>query len=390
MVKVRTFEPFFGLDFVEESVWGTDPTTGYLRLDFSSEDLHAEDDVFSDSQEFTSIGALTGIEKGRRIVTGTITVEPKYNSPAFWTFFAQAWSHENLVVETDVLGATIVDLNTHIFTPSLTLPVGATFRVWKSGPTNAGSVDIVEGCLCTGWTWDQPEGDRATLSMNFIGKAQTIDLDGGSALTLATAETAREKLKAIDFDETVRGAGGAGYAEFRTGQALTKLNVSGFTITVDRSIEAGTGFLPSLLALDKPGITGNRSVTLDITGVLEQDYGGTNKPAWEFEQGLTSQAVIIYEGGTLIAPDISATTPHAIRFDMPAIEWTDVRRGATQPGEIPFSASARGFLGDLTGLTSGFDDHTGVPSGGTTDIRCLVQVNDADDTDAVWSNLTTA
>lgn len=373
MVKVRSSETdFVGIEIQEELTWNTEPADwisgNEFRAPFVSEDIHFEDDVFPDSNEFAALGALIGIDKGRRIVRGSLVCEPQYNNIYFWKLFAQAWGAEDTKADESIYEAAVTGLNTHGFTPGSGIPVGMSMRVWKSGPNDAGSRDLVTGLIVTRMVWDQPEGDRCTVTFDFIGGDITTEAVVGE--TMLAFESPIVKFKATDFER-------AGSKLLFGATTQTALNITGFTLTIDRNIDAGSAFLNNLTTLEKPGIIGNRSVELVINSVLEQNYNAANKPWSEFAASpqLDSKVTIGYEADTIAV----ATTPYALRFDMPKLIWTDVRPNLTQAGEQPFTATGRAALGAISALTAGMDDHQDIPSGGSVDVRALCHVADGDE-----------
>lgn len=372
MVKIRSSETnFVGIEIKEEATWNVDPGTwgtAAFRVPFVAEDVHFEDDVFPDSNEFAALGALTGIDKGRRIVRGSITCEPQYNNIYFWKLFAQAWGAEDVRTSESIYEAAEIGLNTHGFTPGTGIPIGLTARVWKSGPNDSGYMDVVTGIIVTRMVWDQPEGDRCTVTFDLIaGKITTTAV---SSLTMLAFESPIVKFKATDFER-------AGSKVLFGGTTQTALNITGFTLTIDRNIDAGSAFLNSLTTLDKPGIIGNRSVELTINSILEQSYNAANKPWKEFSSSpqVDSKVTLGYEADTIAVGSI----PYALRFDMPKLIWTDVRPNLSQAGEQPFTATGRAAIGAISSLTAGMDDHTDIPSGGSVDVRALCHVAEGDE-----------
>ena len=377
MTIVRATEQYTAIEIQEALTWGTDPgswaAAPVYRVPFRSEDLHMEDEFFPDPAEFGTLGGLSSIDSGRRVVRGTLVVEPVYSENWFWKLFGCCFGGEDLVVDRAVTDDTVAatNLNTHIFTPGPGIfsgtNQGLAMRVWKAGvgPAASGWVDTITGLLVTKWTWDQPEGDRSTLTIEFIGKAITTAAGSGTPKAL---ETTLAKVKAIDL-------GRAG-SKFMLGATLTQMNCTGFTITVDRKVEPPPAFLQSLTVLDQPGITGIREVTLDFTSNLELDYYANFKPFKEFLLQTESQFVCIYDAGVVA----TAATNYQIRFDMPAIRFLDVRNNITQA--VPqLTGSARARVAAISTLTGGMSDFTTIPlsNGGATDVRVLVNVNQTDE-----------
>lgn len=371
MVLVRATEAFTGLEIKAETTWGVDPGTwgtASYRVPFRSENFHYEDAILPASAEFSGLGGLLGLDRGARVVRGTLTVEPVYSEIWFWLLFGQCFGSEDLVVDNDVLATgSLTTLNTHIFTLGSGLPVGLAMRAWRAGigPTGASTwYDLITGLMVESWTWDQPEGDRATLTINFIGKA--IATTATTGLTLATLETTIAKVKAPDLSR----AGSL----WLLGSTLTAHKCTSFTISVDRKVEAPPAFLQSLLTLDQPGVNGIREVKLSFESNLEQDYNANFKPWKEFLSQTAGQFVCVYDSGVVAA----AATNYKIRFDMPRVEYTAVTNNAEE-ALLKLTGEATSVIAALSTFTSGYNDYVTVPASGQTELRCMVNVVQTDE-----------
>jgi hypothetical protein len=69
---------------------------------------------------------------------------------------------------------------------------------------------------------------------------------------------------------------------------------------------------------------------------------------------------------------------YKIRFDAPAIRYTEVRNNITQA--VPqMTGSARFRVAAVSTFSSGYNDHTSFPSGGSIDYRVMCHVNQTDE-----------
>lgn len=370
MVLVRATEAFTGLEIKAETTWGVDPGTwgtGSYRVPFRSENLHYEDAILPLSSEFSGLGGLLGLDRGARIVRGSLTVEPVYSEIWFWLLFGQCFGSEDLVVDNDVLATgSLTTLNTHIFNLGTGIPTGLAMRAFRAGegPVASGYVDTITGLVVEKWRWEQPEGDRATLTIDFIGKA--ITTVAGTGLTLATLETTLAKLKAPDLQR----AGSL----WLLGATLTAHKCTSFSIEVDRKIEPPPAFLQSLLTLDKPGATAIREVKMSFESNLEQDYNANFKPWKEFIAQQATQFVCVYDSGVVAA----AATNYKIRFDIPRLEYTAVTNNAEE-ALLKLTGEGTAVVAALSTLSSGYNDYVTVPASGSTELRCLVNVVQTDE-----------
>lgn len=372
--------------------WGVDPAdwgTGSRCVPFRAEDLHYETDVFPDSEEFTGLGGLTSIDLGRRVVLGSLTVEPAYNPDWFWMLFGMVWGYENLVADFNIWDDTtgVANCNTHVWSPG-SATRSLAMRIFKAGagPLDASHwYDTILGLKVTRMLWEQPAGDRARVTFDFVGKSITTAATTG--LTPDTLPAGIAKLKAKDLSRT--------NSAIFFGGTLAALNIKGFTLEIDKRIEPADNFINDLLTLDEPDIVGTRAVTLTVDTDLETDYNATGKPWTEFLAQTTSSAVLAYESEIEIG---STGENFQIRFDLPALTWTDVRPNIRQAGVQPMTLTARAAMGPVTNLESSPSPLTAyehdVPPGTDFDVRCLCQVDvstdELGDNDAKYTDLPTA
>lgn len=384
MAKVHSHDAFTALVMKPEASWATEPTpwsSAPIKVPFLSEDLHYDVEVFPASEEFGALGGLQSVDTGRQSVTGSITVEPTYNTPWWWVLFSAAWGTENIVSDRSIFDATtpVTNLNTHIWTPGSSAPLSLAFRKWLGGAGPAGSAyfQLILGAKVTRMVWTQPRNGRASVTFDYIAKSAESFIGTGETIpTLATAT----KVKAIDFTTT----GSRTHGFIRLGATLADFNTMGFTLTVDRKIELDDNYLQSLLQVTEPGIVGTREVTLEIDTDLEQDWGAAGKPWAEFRAGTVSSATIGYDSG------VTAVSPEEYNFklDLPAIVWTDIRPQATQAGAFPMPLTAVAQLGPISNLEGIYGAHA-IPTG-NTDIRAMSHVVGTDDLDVKWSTLPVA
>lgn len=380
MAKVHSHDAFTGAVIKLESSWGVDPGTwgsAAYKVPFLSEDLHYDVEVFPVSEEFGALGGLQSVDTGRQSITGSMTVEPTYNTTWWWTLFSNAWGTENIVLDRSILDATTVvtNLNTHIWTPGTALtPTGLAMRMWLGGegPASSAYYLLFLGLIVTRWTWNQPRNGRASVTLDFIGKSGESFIGTGETIpTLATAT----KVKAIDF--TTTGSRTHGY--IKIGATLADFNTMGFTLTVDRKVELDDNYLQTLLQTTKPGIVGTREVTLELDTDLEQDFGVAGKPWAEFRAGTVSSCTIGYDSGvTAVSPE-----EYNFKFDLPAIVFTDVRPQATQAGALPMPLTAVAQTGPRSNLDSPYDAHAFPTT--NFDIRMLNHVVGTDDSDVKYN-----
>ena len=381
MVKVFSHDPFVAFVIKNEASWGVDPGTwgtGAFKVPFTSEDLHLDIEQFPLSEEFGALGGNLGVDTGRQSVTGSITVEPTYNTRWWWFLFSQAWGTENLVLDRSIWDdvASVTNLNTHIFTPGTGLPTGFSARIWLGGQGPAASAYflLVTGLIVTRMVWNQPRNGRANVTFDFIGKALTSVLGTGETIPALASST---KVKAIDFTSV----GSRTHGSIMIGTTLASFNTMGFTLTIDRKIELTDNYLQTLTTTDKPGVVGTREITLEIDTDLEQDFGAAGKPFPDFLSQTVSSVAISYDSGvTAVSPD-----EYNFSIQIPGLVWTDVRPQATNSGALQMPLTGTAQMAALANLDAPFNEHT-IPTS-IFDIRALSHVVGTDDLDAKWSTL---
>lgn len=382
MALVRANDTFTLCEFGYETTYGTAPTypgTGaaiHRRFPFVAENMKIETEVLPLSEEFTAFAGLSGVDLGKRRVRGTLTVEPQYDSTWFWMLFGLAFSYENVDPNKTLMNAAVTTpangLNAHLFNHGNILK-SATMYVWKAGPGPAdGShwVDRITGLYVTKWTWDQPEGNRAKVTLEFIGSAMTTvasnTLNGGVPQPIYTGTK-------INIQHLGTGSN-AGLILFGNGSAeIANLNLTGFTINVDRKIDDTSGaFLNEILTANQPGIEGIREVTLNFTTNLETDYNATSKPWPLFVAGTQAAMHIKYDSG--VEASTTPSSNYGVRFDIPGLVLTDAQQSISKAGVQTMTVSATCPLASLTRLFTTYDQWTtndtpAIPSDNIVDIR---------------------
>src|SRR5262245_46244389 len=307
MALVRTNDTYTLVEFGYETTYGTPPAyaagsglTGYRRFPFAGETLKYEQETLPLSEEFTAFGGLSAVDLGKRRVRGSITIEPQYDATWFWMLFGLSFSYENVDANRTLTQATVTTpangLNAHIFNNGSVLK-SLTLNVWKAGPGPVDAshyVDVITGLYITKWTWDQPEGNRAKVTLDFIGSLITTvpsnTLTGGPQSSVVGNK--------VNITHLGTGSN-TGLILFGNGAADgVNLNLTGFTISVDRKVDdTSAAFLNEALTANTPGIEGIRETTVSFTTNLEHDYNATNKPWPLFVAGTQAAMHILYDSG---------------------------------------------------------------------------------------------
>lgn len=385
MVLVRSTDSYVFGEWKVESTYGTDPDfdAGADRMPFKAEDVHFEDEILSETGEFIGSGGLDRIDRGRRIVRGTIQVVPYYNQTWFLYMLGAMFGSENLVGDKTIFDIANLGVNSHWFTQQNKQAQGFSLRFWKSGEDKSGYATRVHGLVPTRMVWTQPENDRCVVTFDVIGSSYVVEAATG--LTENAPATDEIPFKYQDLEQA------ASLLHFGDGVgALAELNLNGFTLTVDRKIDVITAFLNNVSNLDKPSFTTRREITLDVSGYMEQNYAASGKPFERAYSKNTGSAVICYQSTTEIA-GAASTANYACRFDFPTLDWTTVRDSLNRDGILQVTGSARALLGLSTRLAS-LDDAPNIPTAGTKiDLRCAFQVaGPGDDGDAKYTDLADA
>lgn len=374
---VRGHDSLSGLMLQLAGTWGVDPASwdaNGLRVPLLSETITVDQATLPESQEYGNLGGLESLDLGRRTISGQIQVEPRYESPWFiGCLLAQIFGYEDFEADKWHDESAAIGVNSHLFNFNAALGEGLAANIFKAGPgpITSGYVETVLGLLVTRMVWEQPEGDRPRVTFDLLGKSVSVDIGVANVLNAVPSANA---VKYRDLERTE--------SMLFFGATMQALNVSGFRLTVDRKIQPSAAFLNDPDVLTKPGVEGTREITLEITSQLEQDYGAAFKPTTEFLANTLSQAHIVYASET----DIIADKPYVIRFDLPEMRWTSIGNALSDPGVAPTTFTARATVGTIAGLSSGKDDYTSIPSGGSTDLRCTICTDIAADSDAKYTS----
>lgn len=384
---VRGLGSHVGVEFAEEiHTTGDYPfntTLGvFYRIPLFSDTFHLERDQFSDVNEIGTTGGRETIEFGRSLVRGEFTVLPRYDAIWFNILLAQAMGGESVVPNKfiNIAESVTTGANTHAFYFPTTIPRGITIRVYKSGAGAFGLLETYAGCLVTGFTFEQPEGDVARMTFRFVGHSVVHTAAGGPPGAL-------EGIVPMLPRDVVFEAGVRADVDIRTGPGLEypaaqPFPLNSFTLEVDRKVAPTDAFITSPDALDKPGIEEIRDVTLRIETKLEAKdpdlTADDNYPYFEFINNIQSSASILMQSKTL-----AVVKNYAFRIDIPAMFWESAEAPIPDGGAVPLTANARAIVGSLTSR-----GHSGVPNV-DTDLRLMTFVKDTDEviTDTQFSHV---
>lgn len=379
MALVRANDQYTLCEFAHEVAYGTAPTytsgtytaASVRRFPFVAESIEIEQEVLPLSEEFTPFAGLSGVDLGKRRVRGSITVEPQYNSQWFWMLFGVAFSYENVKQDFNLMDVshTTTQANAHIFNHGNILR-SITLWVWKAGPGPVdGShwVDQITGLYITKWSWEQPEGQRAKVVMEYIGKAKTTvasnSLTGGPNAAASGIKVAVQHLGTDTNAGIVAWGDGSGVP--------AELNLTGFTINVDRKIDDTSGaFINEILTANQPGIEGIREVKLSFTTNLEHDYNATGKPWPRFLLGSAGQSAMFIRYDSAVAiPGVTPASNYGIRFDLPGVVLTSVNQSVNKAGVQQLTAEATCPLASLTRMSATYDHFSTAPTDRMVDVR---------------------
>lgn len=336
MVLIRGHDAHVGMRIEPEATWAATADDDWETVPLLGEGLVITPFFFPKSKEFGNVGASTAVDTGRQFVSGEFTTYPRYNAPWFWKLVASCFSCEKLIADKDPSGAAgaTPDANTHAFAPQSFqmktagsvsgLSPGFTIKVWKSGDATGNYIDTFTGVVVTGWTWNQPEDDRATITFRIIAKAPTTAGSAG-ALTAATS------YKPVRVRDLSRAPAGLLPNIFKVGNTLTNYNVRAFSLTVDSSTAFAPAFSNAPDTVAAPGHTESWNISGELIGLIEQNYGAANMPWTEYVAGTTSKLRVRY-----ISADNARTTPdsrpYAIDFYSRAVTWTAAENTLTSGG----------------------------------------------------------
>lgn len=380
MVLVRSHDEFSGMMIQPETQWGVDPgnwNAAGIRVPLNSEELTLNQEPFPEQTEFGALGGITDVDLGGVDVTGSIVVDPRFEAKWYNMLLGQIFGAEDLVTDKWHDEAASTNGNTHIFNFTATPPIGLSAVAWKLGPTAGagdGFIETITGLKVARAIFDQPEGDRMRLTVEFVGKGKSVLLNAGTE-TLAQL-LGVQLIKPADHTRAA--------SHFAVGATLNDLNFLGFTVTIDKRLEPSTAFTNDVTNKPEPGVVANRIVTLDVASQLEQDYHAEFKPSYEYKNKIKSQFVMVLAGEN----EVDTNQPYVFRLDCPAVRWTAAGDDFTAAGAPPTSATGRLLLGSAAALTSGYADHVTLPAAPATyDLRAMTCVKGTDDGDTKYSGL---
>jgi hypothetical protein len=364
MPTVQGFGAFTGFQMREESAWGTGTGT-WQDVPIIRETHKTAHDFAPPSPEFGDTGAETIVTHVSTSVVGEVVFNARLDATWFNTFVAHILGTEDLRNEEHVDGTAASpadDISTHWYTPS-NQGRSLEFRVWKSGVDGTGSWSIFSGCIVNTARIEWVADGLLTWTINYVGKVETLATTSGSLGAPAGTITTDP-----------RWASNTG-AAFRSGVTPGDLNFRGFVININRAVTTVPSFANDIDTANQPGPTSKRTVTCNISSLLEQDFGAADKPYKEFVDKTTS-AVRIKLRDTTVTADGGV---YAIDLDFPSIVWTDGDTALKEPGTVSTGFQFQAKKGTPAAPTS---------TGGDTDWRIGVEVKESDEPAATPNHFT--
>jgi len=379
---VRGHDAYTAVEFAENAAgdtWGAAPsgTTPYhyKRIPIISETMTLNREFYPKTNEYGESGAVPYMDQGRAFVSGSITFAPRYNQEWFWALMGQFfWDEVINTPNLDYTGAALTGANQHAFSFASTVPKGFALKIWTGGASAAGYIQTFLGCMITRMVWEQPEDDVPRITLDILGKSTSLSSLSGTPSDVGElndgAVTTPQYVKPRDLSNSV-----GTWSKFQTGATLTQLNIRGFTLTVDRHIEFETAFATAPDTPEQPGVTETRDITMEIRSLLEQDFGGTNKPYKEFVDRTTSKCRVQYASPNAM----TGSARYVIMLDFPAVVWEEARASVSEPGAPPTNFKWRAISGTFATPAT--------PPAAASDMRILTHVLSAEDADDEFSVL---
>lgn len=380
MTLVRSNDTYTKVQFGIEGTYDTAPTyndTNYWQMPFLGETLKIERETLPMSEEFSAFGGMTGVDLGKSRVRGSISFEPVYNSQWMWVLFGLGFSHENVVQNKSIDGVTITDpadgVNAHVFTTGQTLK-SLTMYVWKAGPelpSASNWVDKYTGLYISQWKWEQPEGNRARVTLDFIGKSYTTV--AANTLTSGPTQSLGHKVNVQHLGTGTN----TGIVCLGAQTGLVETNLTGFTITCNRKIDdTSPSFINDVTAANNPGIEGTREVTIDFTTNLETNYAAAGKPYKLFQAGTPAAFYAQYNSGVAIST--TPATNYGISIGIPQITLTACDVSINKSGTQTVTGSGMASVQLWGSLAPKYDDDFNVPTtGGDVQVITVVKTTAA-------------
>jgi hypothetical protein len=329
---VHVNDPFSGVAIGEETAWGViAPGTFYsLPLVEPGESMQKESGVINEPTVFTSTGARETAEYGRSTGKGSITVEARYDSVAFNLLLAYAMGDEQVIANKWVDGTTLTGSGyAHVYSPAALGAVGLSIKIWKSGLTNAGTLETYLGCVITSFKVQQDSDKRQLWTFNFICKPPTF-ATGSLAAIPAISGSQIAKFRHL--------SNAGGY--FKTGATLTALGIDSFSINFDKKVVPDNPFATAPDTFDQPAPNDLRETVLDIQSRLEQDYYATNRPYKEGDAKTASKADAVFASDVALGDKV-----YAMRIEMPTVYWSKVDATLKSTGSPPTNFVATAISG---------------------------------------------
>lgn len=342
------------IELREESSYGTGAGS-WLGVPILRETLHTEYDFAPDTPEFGLIGAVKAIDHLGSRVVGEVQFLARIEGAWFNILLGHLIGEEKYVADTYLDAVADAGGNSHWYLPNAA-GRSMQFRIWKSGPASDGNWAIFSGCKIGSARIEFPAGGIVSLTMSFVGDAETIAAISGNPA-----------VPAGDIVSSARWLSNTG-ASFQTGASLAAIDITSFAINVDNRIEGDPVFLNDLTATPEPGPRGNRIVTVDIGSLLIKEYADAGLPYKEFLDRTASKCQI-----WLTDTALASTNPYTLMFDFPNIVWQQGQAAVSEAGVPPTSYRFQAIEGA-----------TASPAHGDYDWRVGVFVNDADDGDAAY------
>jgi len=335
MPLVRGHDTYSGVEVVVEGTYGTDPGSGYVRIPCLGEDFQIKREFYPKDRSMGALGAQQSADFGRGWHEASLTVIPRYNAQWF------SWLMTHLFGGSEqVAAAKLVDgwaegagyschsyVNKSYQTRSSgsisAVPPGLTFRIHKSGPSAAGSMEVFTGSLVRRMTWDHPENDTPKVTFDFIGRLSTVAAVGSLA-----ADAGGIRIRPRDLKN--RTSLTHGWGIFKVGYAGAQdMDVTSFQLVIENGLEFAPSFINDPETIEKPGHVDLFKVTARIDSLLQQsEFNPSHSLAYAFGLGSTSGLRLRYVSDT----DLAANVPYEADWYLKGAYITKAENGITTGG----------------------------------------------------------
>jgi len=357
---VHPHDAFTGTDLTEEQTWAGTPDT-FVGVPYRRNTLKHEWTTDPESEEHGAFGAVKQAGYRQKRATGDVEIEARLDPKYFHFMLGNAFGEERLVQDKWVDDSAAVGANTHWY---LFNPVRPSLRIRKhlSGPSNAGSAESYAGCKSAGFRFELPrDGGIPFWVFRYVARdASRLAESSNTIVTAVGAITSGSRM--------LSNAG----AFFKTGASLASRNIYGFSIDVNIPLTPDEAYANNPAASLEPGITGNRTVDIEIVTAVEQTYFADGQPYDEFIDATFSAMDVILSTGV----DIISGKPWAIRFNCPKVQWREGAAPIENSGQVILTLRGRAI-----------ENATTAPNTGVADLRCGVAVINtaAGDTDTYYT-----